>query len=155
MGPNIDNKISEGKFHYSHYLSNVRINKAFFLTPAAPKEIYYIILSLDLNKSVGPNSLPMFILKICNEFFSHYHSKVIKTAFTTGIFPNLCKLAKVIPIFKKDDSLICNIYRPISLLTVFSKIFEKIIHTRMYEFLESYKLNSNLVSVQIILLFMP
>ena len=140
MGPNIDNKISKGKFHYSHYLSNVRINKSFFLTPATPKEVYNIILSLDLNKSVGPNSLPIFILKICNEFFSHYLSKIINTAFTTGIFPNLCKLAKVIPIFKKDDPLICNNYRPISLLPVFSKIVEKIIYTRMYEFLESNKL---------------
>ena len=140
MGSNIDNKISEWKFHYSHYLSNVRINKSFFLTPATPKEVYNIILSLDLNKSVGPNSLPIFILKICNEFFSHYLSKIINTAFTTGIFPNLCKLAKVIPIFKKDDPLICNNYRPISLLPVFNKIFEKIIYTRMYEFLESNKL---------------
>ena len=93
-----------------------------------------------MNKSVGPNSLPIFILKICNEFFSHYLSKIINTAFTTGIFPNLCKLAKVIPIFKKDDPLICNNYRPISLLPVFSKIFEKIIYTKMYEFLESNKL---------------
>ena len=128
MGPNIDNKISKGKFHYSHYLSNVRINKSFFLTPATPKEVYNIILSLDLNKSVGPNSLPILFLKICNEFFSHYLSKIINTAFTTGIFPNLCKLAKVIPIFKNDNPLICNNYRPISLLPVFSKIFEKIIY---------------------------
>ena len=68
MGPNIDNKICKGKFHYSHYLSNVRINKSFFLTPVTPKEVYNIILSLDLNKSVGPNSLRIFILKICNDF---------------------------------------------------------------------------------------
>ena len=100
IGRNIDNKISKGKFHYSHYLSNVRINKSFFLTHATPKEVYNI-LSLDLNKSVGPNSLPIFILKICNEFFSHYLSKIINTAFTTGIFPNLCKLAKVYPSLKK------------------------------------------------------
>ena len=64
-------------------------------------------------------------------------------SFTTGIFPDLCKLAKAIPIFKKDDPLDCVNYRPISLLPVFSKIFEKIIYSRMYEFLELNKLIYN------------
>ena len=52
-------------------------------------------------------------------------------------------MAKVIPIFKKDDPLDCVNYRPISLLPIFSKIFEKIIYSRMYEFLESNKLIYN------------
>ena len=56
-------------------------------------------------------------------------------SFETGIFPELCKVAKVIPIFKKDDELLCENYRPISLLPIFSKIFEKVIYKRMYQFL--------------------
>ena len=72
MGTKIDGKIPLGKFHYTEYLKNIRINKSFFLRPAKPAEIYDIILSFDLNKSLGPNSLPIFIMKICNEFFSTY-----------------------------------------------------------------------------------
>ena len=48
----------------------------------------------------------------------------------------MCKLAKVIPIYKKDDALLCENYRPISLLSIFSKIFEKRIYGRMYKFLD-------------------
>ena len=143
MGPKIDEKISQGKLHYSDYLKDIRINNTFFLRPATYKETSDIILHLDLNKSIGPNSLPTFIVKLCTEFFSIYLTKILNISFTTGIFPDLCKLAKVIPIFKKDDPLDCVNYRPISLLPVFSKIFEKIIFSRMYEFLELNKLIYN------------
>ena len=140
MGSNIDGKIPPGKLHYTDYLRNIRINKSFFLRPAKPKEIFDIILSFDLNKSLGPNSLPIFIIKICNEFFSTYLTKIFNISVITGIFPNLCKLSKVVPIFKKGDPLLSINYRPISLLPIFSKIFEKLIYSRMYEFLESNKL---------------
>ena len=95
-----------------------------------------IITSPDLNKSLGPNSLPVYILKISKDFFSHTLVKIINLSFKTGIFPDLCKIAKVVPIFKKEDPLLCKNYRPISLLPIFSKIFEKIIYTRMYDFLD-------------------
>ena len=49
-------------------------------------------------------------------------------------------VAKVIPIFKKDDPLLCQNYRPISILPIYSKILEKILYTRMYSFLEKNKL---------------
>ena len=143
MGPKIDEKIAQGKLHYSDYLKDIRINNTFFLRPATYKETSDIILHLDLNKYIGPNSLPTFIVKLCTEFFSTYLTKILNITFTTGIFPDLCKLAKVIPIFKKDDPLDCVNYRPISLLPIFSKIFEKIIYSRMYEFLELNKLIYN------------
>ena len=75
--------------------------------------------------------------------FAHYLSAIINISFVTGIFPDLCKVAKVIPVFKKDDPLNCLNYRPISLLPVFSKIFEKVIYKRMYEYLEKNKLIYN------------
>ena len=136
MGPKIDEKIAQGKLHYSDFLKDIRINNTFFLRPATYKKTSDIILHLE---SIGPNSLPTFIVKLCTEFFSIYLTKILNISFTTGIFPDLCKLVKVIPIFKKDDPLDCINYRPISLLPVFSKIFEKIIYSRIYEFLELNK----------------
>ena len=67
-------------------------------------------------------------------------ARIANIAFVTGIFPDLCKLAKVIPIFKKGDPLDCTNYRPISLLPIFGKILEKLVYSRMYEFLEINKL---------------
>ena len=66
MGPEVDKKIAPGKLHNSDYLKDIRINNTFFLRPATYKETYDIILHLDLNKSLGPNSLPTFIMKLCN-----------------------------------------------------------------------------------------
>ena len=57
---------------------------------------------------------------------------LLNQIFNTGIFPDRMKIAKVIPIFKKDDeTLFCN-YRPISLLPVISKVVEKVTHDQIY-----------------------
>ena len=52
----------------------------------------------------------------------------------TGYFPDNLKIAKVIPIFKKEDPSLCNDYRPISLLPAISKIFEKVIFKLLYDY---------------------
>ena len=62
----------------------------------------------------------------------------------TGCFPNICKTAKVIPIFKTESRLLCNNYRPISLLSNISKIIEKIIHQKRNKFLEGINCFYNL-----------
>ena len=81
-------------------MQNIRLNKCFFLRLANQQEMYDIILNLDLTKSIGPNSIPVHILKICNESISHSLMKMINLSLITGIFPELCKTAKV---HKKDD----------------------------------------------------
>ena len=74
-----------------------------------------------MNKSLGPNSLPIYILKIDTHFFSEKLCDIANLSFITGIFPDLCKTAKVIPIYKKDNPRVCENYRPISLLPILSK----------------------------------
>ena len=63
---------------------------------------------------------------------------VINLSFQNGEYPNLLKIVKVIPIHKGGSTQDINNYRPISLLSVFDKIIEKIIHKRLYSFLESH-----------------
>ena len=58
----------------------------------------------------------------------------------TGIFPDSLKIAKVKPIFKKNDTHTINNYRPISLLPSVSKIFEKIIYHQTYSYFQSNNL---------------
>ena len=55
----------------------------------------------------------------------------------TSLFPDALKLGKVIPIFKSGSKLDINNYRPISLLSTFSKIIEKLMHHSLYKFLEN------------------
>ena len=55
----------------------------------------------------------------------------------TGKFPDMIKLGKITPIFKKEDEQLIKNYRPVSTLPIFGKIFEKIIYSRLYNFFVS------------------
>ena len=59
-------------------------------------------------------------------------------SFTTGIVPNQLKIAKVIPVFKNGVSNYVNNYRPISILTRLSKIFEKCVYARSINLLNKF-----------------
>ena len=124
VGTNIDRKIPKPLKHFKYYMTKLKVNKTFFLTPATPAELFDI-LAFDIKKSLGPNSIPVYILKIANLFFSNKLCDIINLSFKTCIFPVVCKLAKVVPI---------------SLLSIYSKIFEKVIYKCMYDYLEKNKL---------------
>ena len=62
--------------------------------------------------------------------------EIINMSFATGVYPDKLKIAKVIPIFKnKGEQLLVSNYRPISLLSNINKIFEKLVYSRLYSFL--------------------
>ena len=123
----------------TEYLRNRNPN-SILLSPATPIEINRTILNLDQTKSTGPYSIPIKALKILGPKISQPLTKIINQSFTEGIFPSKLKVAKVVSIFKKGDSEIASNYRPISLLPIFSKIFEKLMHERIYSFLKEHKL---------------
>ena len=95
---------------------------------------------MDTKKSPGPNSIPIFILKILKPFFSDWLSRLINLSFSTGVFPDIFKIASVTPLHKKECKLNFQNYRGISILSVFSKIFEKSFYTRIYSYLTNNKL---------------
>ena len=87
--------------------------------------------NLKSRKGVGPYSIPNKIMKISKKIISLPLSQLINDSIFKGSFPNICKIAQVIPIFKNDSRLLYTNYRPISLLSNLSKIFEKVIHSRL------------------------
>ena len=95
---------------------------------------------MKTNKASGPNSIPTRILKLFKKEFSKRISDIINLSFNQSVFPNLLKIANVILIHKKGDKLDCNNYRPVSLLSNISKIFEKFMHNRLTNFLLINKL---------------
>ena len=143
IGSNLEKGIPQSSKLYSDYLSNINVRHSFFMKPTCKEEVYEVIRNLDSGKSLGPNSVPVFVLKVNNDFFSDQLSKLINLSFESGIFPDLCKLAKVIPIFKSGNEVLCENYRPISLLPIYSKIFEKVMYSRIYEFLSKNNLLYN------------
>ena len=108
-----------------------------FLTPVTHMEIEDIISNLDPSKSIGPFSIPINLLKVLKLHISHPLAKLINQSFVQGIVPSKLKVAKVISLFKQGDSEITSNYRPISLLPIFSKLYEKVMHKRLYAFITS------------------
>ena len=130
-------KIPRTKKSPLDYLSSRNLNS---FSAVSPNEVQNIIGSLKSGKAVGPYSIPIFLLKLPSQYISFPLSDIINSSFVNGIFPDLLKLAKVVPLYKKQSPNDPNNYRPISLLSVFSKIIEKLMYTRLYNFLENYKI---------------
>ena len=126
--------------HFSDFLKNGNPN-SIFLKPVSPEEVIKIIRSFSASKSSGPNSIPMRILKLICDDISIPISKLINRSFETGIFPSLLKTSKVVPVFKnKGSPLEVSNYRPISLLSNIEKIYEKVMYSRVINFLDSQNL---------------
>ena len=128
------------KMHYTnhdfhHYLTN-RNENSFFLSPTNKYEIIDIITSIDIDKAVGPHSIPSNILHLIKDIISEPLSNIINHSFEKGIYLDNLKIAKTIPIYKGKGSKLCNSnYRPISLLSNINKIIEKLMFKRLYKFL--------------------
>ena len=97
------------------------------------------ISSLNINKSYGHDLIPPYFLRIASPVVTPFLHLFVQFSFTNGIFPKNCTIAKINPIFKKGDRQSPTNYRPISILTCFSKIFEKLIHTRLTKFWTKHK----------------
>ena len=112
------------------------INFSFLITPTNKEEIYEMITSLNSNKACGPNSFPTKVLHILQDQISNLRATICNLSFSTGVFASILKTAKVILIHKNNSKLEVPNYRPISLLPNIDKIFEKLMHIRLIEFLE-------------------
>ena len=99
-----------------------------------------MIKNLNSSKLCGPSSIPSNLLKQFSDLFVRPLEILINKSLEEGTFPSLLKLADVCPIFKKSDKNKCENYRPISLLSNLSKLYERAIHTRVYNFFDKFKL---------------
>ena len=66
--------------------------------------------------------------------------RILKMIFEKGVFPDEMKIARVLPLYKRDDPMIANHYRPASSLSAFSNLFEQTMYTRLLNFLMKHKL---------------
>ena len=107
----------------------------FLLAHVSDEEVLDIINVLE-NKSTGPASIPVKLLKLIPDLIIIPLCKLINLSFVSGTFPDPLKIVKVRPIHKNGSTQDMNNYRPISLLSIFDKIMEKIMHNRLYHFLE-------------------
>ena len=138
IGPTLANNLPTPKKLVTEFVDkNKSPATSFFFCPISPNEVKLEILSMSNNKSYGFYSCPVSILKHASDIISDVLTKIFNKSIDLGTFPSKLKMAKVIPIFKSDDNTDPNNYRrPISLLSCFNRIFEKLVYKRMKSFIE-------------------
>ena len=101
----VQSKIKFSSKSFSDFLPP-NIHESIILSQITEDEISKIISSLKSSKSTGPNSIPIKILKLLQTQISKHLTDIFNLSFTTGIFPNSLKTAKVISIHKKNSKLV-------------------------------------------------
>ena len=99
-----------------------------------PDRIENIIGNLKPKSSAGLDNISSKILKEISDIISSPLIIIINQSLCSGIFPSRLKIAKILPLFKKDDNRFFENYRPISLLSSVSKIFERIAFNQLYDY---------------------
>ena len=107
---------------------------------ATPSEVTDLLKSLDPSKATGPDGISSRLLKEAGVAIVPSLTRLINLSLSLGKVPSAWKKANVVPLHKKDDKCLTNNYRPISLLSIPSKILERIVFKHFYNFLLTNKL---------------
>ena len=124
---------------YKDYLKE-KITSNFNFHTVSTDYVKKVLGKLKSKSSSGHDGISSLLLKEINDIIAEVTTLIINQSLSTGIFPDKLKLAKVVPVFKKDNPHQLGNYRPISLLPAISKIFEKVVYTQVYEYLNEYNL---------------
>ena len=122
---------------------NISFHSALKLEPEAPCQIFgnsflgnvnidagkvlKMIRSFDPKKAHGCDEILVSMIKMCDNSVVTPLCTIFKKSLETGVYPSIWKKATIIPIHNKNNRQCKNNYRPISLLPIFSKIFEKLV----------------------------
>ena len=109
-------------------------------------EVYEALTKLDSTKGPGPDELHVKILKEVAPIISFHLSNIFNKCIDDGVYPTNFKFSKCVPIFKggtlsPDDPLN---YRPISILNSLNKVFERLLHKQLYDYVEFNNLLPNI-----------
>lgn len=115
----------------------------FKFTHTTVLEIEQIISDLDLTKACGYDNISPRLLLKCKDIISPFLFRIFNCIINTSIYPDKLKIAKIIPIPKEKNATEVNKFRPIALLPIIDKIFERILHKQLSSYLE----NNNLLSI--------
>lgn len=115
----------------------------FTFAPVSDTEVLNYLRKLKRKSATGIDQLPACFLKDIAYVLAKPLTHVINLSLQKGMFPNSLKQARIKPVHKTGSSKVLDNYRPISVLPVISKIFEKCVYRQLSEYLENNELLSN------------
>ena len=144
IGVKLSKKIDRPSNKNFNYLSAVKPNEhSIFINPITETELLNYISKLNPSSSTKSNSPPIKFIKLSATVIAPFLVEIFNTCISEGVFPSSLKSAEIVPIFKKGDKNKINNWRPISLLSPFSKILEHHLYNQINKFITKYKLLHN------------
>ena len=138
IGPNLAKSIPHVNKKPMAYLDDA-IQETIFIEPVTFDEIKTIVSSLK-NNATGFDEINAEYLKMSLSVIGNPLVYICNMSLSEGVFPTQLKIADVVPLYKCDDPMIFNHYRPVSLLCTLSKVFEKVMYYRIIKFLEKFSI---------------
>ena len=111
----------------------VNLHNTFEFKPVSCDTIRKKLRDINIRKATGYDNIPGRLLRIAHSELSQPLCNVINDSLSQNCFPSNMKRAEVSPVFKKADNLNKGNYRPVSVLTAISKIYEGVIYEQMYD----------------------
>ena len=136
IGPTLASRIPSTNFSFCSFLTDNE-NSPIILNETNVHELEEICHDFQAGKAPGHDNIPMYLIKNSFDLISEPLMQLINLSLITGVFPDKLKVAKVIPIDNRENF---SNYRPISLLTNFSKIFERVMYKHLITFVEKYEI---------------
>ena len=141
VGNRLANNLPTPQTHHLDYVVKCKSpTSSFFFQPVLPDEVRLEILLVPNDKSYGLYSAPTKLLKCSSAVIAPVLSEILNTSIRLGTYPSKLKIAKITPVFKSEDDTDANNYRPISLLSNFNRVFEKIIYNRLTSYINKHEL---------------
>ena len=128
----------------SLYVFPSRTNLKLHNISVTPKMVRKVVMHLDLSKASGPDCIPVVVLKNCEPELSYILAELFNKCLKEYCFPDCWKALSVVPVFKNVEEMsTAKNYRPVSLLSVVSKVFKKLVNNRIVDYLEKCGLISD------------
>ena len=141
IGSKLSRQITPPANHQNYTKSTqCTISNSFFLREMTISDVLKYISQLNPKKANKSDCIPTIIIKNCALTLAPFLTKIYNRCIKDGTFPDTLKSAEVHPIFKKGDKSLMTNYRPISILSAFSKIFERHIHTELTKFITKFNI---------------
>ena len=136
IGPKLASEIDCDSSSYQRYLAGT--DKRFELQPTNPNKVFSFLNKLDKSKATGLDTISARFVRECADLICVPICDIFNQSISQGKFPDDWKYARVTPLFKQGNRDDVNNYRPISVIPIVAKVFERIVYDQLYAYLEEH-----------------
>ena len=140
IGSSLADRIPPPDPNFTSPLKSFNIPSTMFLAPTSSDEVDKLVKKMKASTTTGHDGISSSLLKAVLPEINSTLIHIFNLSLSTGVVPSQLKIAKVVPIYKAGDSHHFNNYRPISILPSISKVLERIIYNRIFDFISKHNI---------------